>query len=538
MNNSSSADDESPAVSTPDTPAPRRRPRWWLAVLILLGGAIYIGLVWLATDVPTDERVFSTLNTIIVSSLLLVVWLLFLSRLTWKACFRLVGAVVCVSLVAGILFRVDGVSGDMVPAVRWRWAARPQQPPPLQVAPPAAATADVDALDLPQNAYPGFQGLERNATVTGVALATDWIAHPPQQLWKQPVGAGWSAFAIEGTYAITQEMRDDQEVVVAYDLLTGAVRWWHASESGTYQGVVAGDGPRATPTIHEDRVYALGSLGQLVSLGLDDGKPHWSVNIVEDNEATQDEVEFGRSCSPLVVDDLVIVTVGGPGRTVAAYDRHTGERVWRSGDDAIAYASPSLADWHGESCILVFSKNALTAFGARAGEVHWSFDWPTGLDVYNVAQPVLVDSNRVAIFTGFGVGGAMIEVPTQDGSATARELWRSRWLRPNLSNVIHHDGYLYGLDGGILVCLDAANGERKWKQGRYGHGQLLLINDVLLVQCETGEIALVAAQPDRHQEFARQEALSGKSWNHPAWAAPYLLLRNSDEAVCFRLSTR
>jgi outer membrane protein assembly factor BamB len=152
------------------------------------------------------------------------------------------------------------------------------------------------------------------------------------------------------------------------------------------------------------------------------------------------------------------------------------------------------------------------------------------------AQPVVVSSNRVFVSAGYSMGCLLLEVgPDAQGTWAATEVWRSRSLKTQFNNVAVRDGHLYGLDDGFLACVDVATGKRVWKDGRFGSGQSLLINDLVLLQAETGFVALAEAKPDGFTELGRLNALSAKTWNNPALAGPYLLVRNDQEAVCYLL---
>ena len=185
--------------------------------------------------------------------------------------------------------------------------------------------------------------------------------------------------------------------------------------------------------------------------------------------------------------------------------------------------------------ILIFNRGSVAAHDPATGEELWSYPWPEMQP--NVAQPLPLPGDRVLVSSGYGVGSKLLHVArnTAGGAFDVELLWESPRLKAKFTTIVLRDGYVYGLDDGVLVCLDPETGERRWKQGRYGHGQVLLVGDLLLVQTEEGEIALVEANPERHVELARIPVVSGRAWNTPALAGPYLLLRNDREAVCLEL---
>jgi outer membrane protein assembly factor BamB len=243
---------------------------------------------------------------------------------------------------------------------------------------------------------------------------------------------------------------------------------------------------------------------------------------------------YGVSASPLVLDGVVVVAAGGPdGGALVGYDAATGALRWSGGNGSPAYGSPRHAVLAGLPQILVMNGDAVAGHDPASGRVLWRQAWPPG---ENTAQPVILPGDRVFFSTGYGVGGKMFRVRWDGaGGAAADPLWESRGLKAKFTTVVHRDGFLYGLDDGILVCLDAETGERRWKRGRHGHGQILLVDDLLVVSGEDGSVALVEADPEAWRELGRFAAIEGKTWNHPALAGPLLLVRNAREAACYEL---
>jgi len=500
-----------------------RKIRWWPAAVILLLG---LGaLVWNATrgGVSGQERVMSGIPIGLLTGLLLVLWFVLLSRLPWRTRLLGFGALVLTAMVFVGLVRVRGVSGDLVPILEWRWA---QEPGAV-----VATGGDVDLSVSPED-YPQFLGPRRNATLPNVRLERDWDANPPRELWRHEVGAGWSSFAVVGEVAITQEQRGEDEAVVAYALKTGEPLWAH-TDPARFEKTIGGTGPRATPTIFEGRVYTVGATGLFNALDLATGKKLWSHDLMAEHGGTVPD--WGMAISPLVVGHRVVVGAGGPdGHSLVAYDRVDGTVVWSVGKDAVSYSSPLLVDRAGGRQIVLFHQGSVVGRDATDGAELWRQPWPPQQP--NVAQPLPLPDDRLLVSSGYGIGSTLFQLrATAVGGVDAEVVWKSPRLKLKFSQVVEHEGYLYGLDDGVLVCLDPATGERMWKRGRYGHGQILLVGDLLLVLTEGGELVLIDPNPEALTELHTLRVLDGKTWNTPALAGKILLVRNDREAAAYEL---
>lgn len=513
----------------------RRRWRWWMPATLLV---LAVGTIVFLQTGSDLEGPFRNMYTVFITEgtvLLLLVWYVFFTGLRWRSKFIRLGVVVVVLVGLGFAFgrtvRMDGsINGSGWPKLTWRWTPKPdagvQQ---LRVAPDAAV---VDLASGSEHDFPQFLGPERSGLVRGVQLARDWSVRVPRELWRQPVGVGWSSFAVVGSCAITQEQRGDSELTVCYDIDTGRPLWEHANPVRFSEGM-GGDGPRATPTIDGGRVYVLGATGVLDCLDGATGKAIWSRDVLKENDLPN--LIWGKSSSPLVVDDLVVVSGGDVKKaTLLAYKKETGEPAWQAGADKASYSSPLLATLAGVRQILSVNAGSVTGHDPADGHELWSFPWPG--EFAKASQPIVLDSDRVFISAGYGLGCSLLQLEAGEaGRMQVRELWHSPHMKTQFTSAVLRDGFAYGLDDGILACVDLATGERKWKGGRYGHGQVLLINDVILVQAESGEIALVAADAAGHNELGRFRALKSKTWNNPALAGGKLLVRNDREAACYEL---
>jgi outer membrane protein assembly factor BamB len=410
--------------------------------------------------------------------------------------------------------------------------------PAAPVVPPSATEAP--AVTTPVAAAPAgsvpywtdFRGPNRDGDYREVPVLADWPATGLTPLWKQPVGGGYASFVVARGRAFTIEQRGAQEVVAAYDVPTGREVWTNAW-AAEFRESMGGDGPRATPTWSDGKVYALGATGELRALDDATGKVIWRTNILSDSDARN--LDWGMAAAPLVVDDTVIVLPGGPdGRSIVGYDRATGKRAWSALGDKQAYCSPMLVTLKGVRQLLVVSATRMVGLVPGSGKVLWEYPFATYNGI-NAAQPVVIGDSRVFLSASYGAGSAMIELTGGGDHFSVREVWRNNRMKNRFSGSVLRDGVIYGLDEGILAAIDVETGELKWKGGRYGYGQVVLAGNNLIVLTEDGDLALVRANPNRHEEIARFPVLEGKTWNVPAISGGYLLVRNLAEMAAFDL---
>jgi outer membrane protein assembly factor BamB len=420
---------------------------------------------------------------------------------------------------------------------RSRAAAAPEAlPPATNAAPPAAPPSNPSVAEAKTESlaayWVDFRGPGRNGIYSQAPIRNDWPKGGLPRLWSQPVGGGYASFAVAGGVAFTIEQRRGQEVTAAYNLRTGKQLWVNSWDAN-FQESMGGDGPRATPVWHEGRVYTQGAEGELRALDAATGRTIWRKNILSENGARN--LEWGMSNSPLVVDDKLITLPGGsPGRSVVAYNLLTGERIWSALDDKASYTSPMVVTLAGKRQLLIVSAARAMGLDIATGALLWDFPWTTDYDI-NSAQPIVTEPNRFFISAGYGHGAALVEVAESGGKWSAREIWRNKRMKNKFNSSVLFDGHIYGLDEGILACINAATGEQKWKGGRYGYGQLLLAGNHLVISTERGEVVLVEARPDRHAELASFAAIDGKTWNYPVISDGLLLVRNTTEMACFRI---
>lgn len=533
-------------VVAPKVPAWRFH-RWWLPLGELTIAVIAQGILW---QVFAEDRTYSKMSVLFVWPAAIFgvfLWWLLLSRYRWRTRFGVLGALGVIGGVVAVLFRIDDADGDMVPiivcaapradVIAREYFAKQQQEglaaKPAELSPVAGTVWEVTDRD-----WPGYRGPLRDGIVRQSSLRRSWADKPPKELWRHPVGAGWSSFAVVADRAFTQEQRDGEEVVVCYAVETGEQVWVHQDEVRFDHAIpMGGAGPRATPQVDGTRLYTVGATGVLNCLEAPSGRPLWQRNILQDagGEQPAKNLEWGMSGSPLIVGDLVIVNPGGTaGKSVAAYNKLTGEPVWQQGTHVAGYGSPRLETLHGVEQVLIFSGDGIGGHRLTDGQELWFFPWENDPKV-NAAQPIVVGDDSVVFGCGYGVGSARIRLTPQDeGLWKVEQVWKTNRLKPKFNDFLLKDGFLYGLDDGILTCVDVETGKSKWKKGRYNYGQLLQIDDLILVLSEQGEVFLVPATPKAPEELASFKALpEGTTWNHPVLYRGKLLVRNGREAACF-----
>jgi outer membrane protein assembly factor BamB len=476
-----------------------------------------------------------------------------------SARFRRTSIVTAILLVfaAFTALRTDGIKGFGA-QLAWRWSpteedrllAQGDDPVPVVAAPsaaPSAVPSAAPAAETPaptvagpaapaaparEAEWPGFRGPRRDGVVRGVHISTDWSTSPPVEMWRRKVGPGWSSFSVDGNLVYTQEQRGQDEIVACYSLATGQPVWRHRDAARFWESN-GGAGPRATPTLSGGRVYALGATGILNALDARTGAVLWTRDAASDTKTKNPG--WGFTASPLVLGDLVIVATAG---TMAAFDAATGNPRWIGPKRRADYSSPHLATIDGIPQVLLLSGGHATSVTPADGKVLWEHELTAGA---RIIQPALTAEGDVLATNGeYGAGNGIRRIALTRGPSgwTSQERWSSTGLKPNFNDFVVHEGHAYGFDGSILASLDLADGTRKWKGGRYGNGQLVLLpeQDLLLVLSEEGELALVRATPDQHAELARFKAIEGKTWNHPVLVRHVLLVRNGEEMAAFRLA--
>lgn len=512
------------------------RARWYERLLGVVGLIAILVLVSIASDSSMRGPLVIVMTIPMAIAGFTIGLIVFGNKL---AISRTVIALAIAFVGAGVsaLTKTEGVWGNFAFDLDWRWnksseekflASRSKESVDPSVAKPKALS---DAFLQPE--WPGFRGPLQDGVQRGKTFSSDWLANPPKELWRVPIGPAWSSFAVAGKYLVTQEQRGEFEAVVCYDSETGKQVWAHETPSRFFEAL-GGLGPRATPTIAEGAIFAMGAEGWLVKLNATDGELLWKVDIRKAAEC--DPPMWGFSSSPLVHEGIVSVHAGGNGdKGIVAFDSVTGEPKWSAAAGKQSYASPQILTIQGQKLLTLLSDEGAHFYEPLTGKSVFNYSWPH--QGYRALQAQLVEANQMLIPTGLGAGTRLVELTKENDQWAGKEIWTSRFMKPDFNDLVVHKGFLYGFDSAIFACVDLKDGSQKWKGGRYGKGQVLLLadSDLLIVVSEKGELVLLRATPDAFVELTKINAMEGKTWNHPVIVGDRLYLRNAEEAICYQL---
>lgn len=504
------------------------------AWFVVAAGLVLLALVyWMHAQEMFVRAVLSQLAVILWLLIAAIWWVFFTGPIRWKTLRYGLAGLGALLVLAFLTLKWDGSADGANPfKFTWKWTPAPDAG--LELAPVAATlkpqeipTADPDLAD-----FPSFLGKNGDGSIPVPGLAENWSAQPPQELWRIRVGLGWSSFAVVGDRAVTQEQRGEMELVTCYAVKTGELQWSH-SQATRFSESMGGDGPRATPTIRDGVVYALGATGHLHALDLATGKALWTRDTLKDAESGN--IDWGKANSPLVVGDLVIVTAGlSPTTGLLAYRRDTGDLAWKSGRGPASYSTPRVLEIGGVRQIVAVLGDNVAGFDPVSGAEFWRFDWPGPFP--KVAQPLLLPPDQILVTSSYGIPSKLIAVKKTESGWSATAVWSKQQMKTKFGSSVLIGTHAYGLDEGKLIAMDATTGERVWKGDRFGYGQNLLVGkDKLLIQAESGDVVLVRVSPEGATELGRISPLHDKTWNAPALAGKYLLVRNDREAVALKL---
>ncbi|MEM6455252.1 MAG: PQQ-binding-like beta-propeller repeat protein [Acidobacteriota bacterium] len=515
--------------------------RLTLVLLALL--ALGVIAAHLLIENNDQNAVMLTIAAGLLAAPLILLWLLLSGPFSWRG-----RVAVLAVLLAGVwltprvlVFR--GWTGNLLPLIEWRSSG-----------PGDVVRADGSIVLDDDLRWPGFLGPARRGVSPGPALDPDWDASPPQLLWRRPVGSGWAGFAIAGNAAITLEqhaaegsndLARAEQRVVHYALDSGEIVWSHTLTGG-FTEALGGPGPRTTPAIADGRVYAADAVGRVVALDLASGDLVWQVDLFATYDAPVPQ--YAYASSPLLIDDpeqpgerLVVLAAGGPnGHLLVAHDADDGSPRWHGGDGRLGYASPILLTLAGVPQIVSFNAASVTGHDPASGRVLWTHPWTSGTPIASTPLALRghgLGNDTVLVSSGYGHGTSRLRLRrSPDGAMEVETLWHSRRMKAKFTNLVQYEGSVYGLDDGVFVCLDPETGERRWKRGRYGHGQTVRRGGHLLVQTEDGDVVLLDADPEAHRERGTLAALTSKTWNPLILVGDVLVVRNDREAAAYRLA--
>jgi outer membrane protein assembly factor BamB len=451
---------------------------------------------------------------------------------SWRASGRaaLVATLLLVAWVSFGLVRLEGVDGSFLPEFTWRW----EESTELPVA-STSASVPPDTWKVASIEWPAFRGPDGNSRASDFGAALNWQSAPPMERWRMPIGPGWSSFAFVSGRLFTQEQRGDQELVTCYDADSGSLIWQFA-HLDRFSDVVSGAGPRATPTYADGRLFTYGAKAVLSCLDAATGTRIWQRDLMKEVNAALPV--WGFANSPLVLGGVVIVYAGGDGNNgLVAYSASSGEPVWQIASHGMNFSSAQRVTLCKHDLVLFGDDSGLLALEPETGKIVWNYR-PSEWRGPAICQPQQISQTSLIVPLGDGVGLARLDVRIDGETWKVSEWWSSRKLRPSFNDFVFFENHCYGFDQNMFCCLDAETGKRKWKDGRYGFGQVILLPRVgqMIVTTEGGEAVLLSADPEQHRELGRVRVFEGKTWNHPVIVANRLFVRNGKEAVCLDLA--
>ncbi|HKV35866.1 MAG TPA: PQQ-binding-like beta-propeller repeat protein [Pyrinomonadaceae bacterium] len=375
--------------------------------------------------------------------------------------------------------------------------------------------------------WPQWRGPNRDGVSKETGLLKQWPADGPPLVWKAiGAGRGYSSFSVANGRLYTMGLRGDREFVVAFDVANGKEVW--ATPHGSAFRNDRGDGPRGTPTIDGDRLYALGGNGDLSCMDARTGKVVWSKNVLREFDGSN--ITWGISESPLVLGNKVLVNAGGKNASIVALNKESGAVIWKSQSDDAGYSSAIPLQVNGGTQVIFFTAQRALGLDANDGRLLWDYGRPAN-NVANVATPI-ARGNRVFISSDYGTGGGVVEIKA-DGKA--QEIYFTKDMRNHHSSSVLIGDYLYGFSSSVLTAMKFDTGEIAWRNRSVGKGSLVYADGNLYCLSEGGVVGLVEATPTEYREKGRfripQDSLP--TWAHPVVVGGRLYLRDQDTIYAF-----
>lgn len=517
---------------------------WWIffsrvSWLEGFGGLAFAIICGVATYFLCDKSMAIALQIWALpwAMIICVSWLMLSFFMPWSV--RRLGLLIALVSTCAVftLLRFEGATSEFKSKISYRWESTAEQKyvAALNAKPKTElVAAEVPKLVASDEDWTAFRGAKGLSIYDGPPISESWAPNPPKQLWKRPIGPGWGSFVVVGNYLITQEQRDDKEVVSAFRVDDGEPIWEFVDKA-RFEESIAGAGPRSTPLFKDGKLYVVGAKGNLHCLEAATGKKIWGTSIVAKKDVA--DPIWGYATSPILVGNVVITLPGTPNESaVTAFDAETGKPLWATGEGKHSYTSPELATICGVPQVVAFTSAGVMGIVPESGKVLWMHKWPT--DQYARCCQPYVDGDTILVSTWGDVGARKIKISKNGDKWNSEIVWEERKFNPYFNDMVVVDGNAYGYDDKLFCSVDLSTGKFNWTGGRYGGGQVLLLEKQkrLLVLTEQGEVALLEVNPTKRVELTRFKAIDGKTWNHPVVAHGKLFVRNGEEMACFDVS--
>ncbi|MGH9314382.1 MAG: PQQ-binding-like beta-propeller repeat protein [Vicinamibacterales bacterium] len=381
--------------------------------------------------------------------------------------------------------------------------------------------------------WPQWRGPRRDGVAAETGLLKTWPSEGPPLAWRASgAGNGYSSFAVAGGRLYTLGAKGPQEFVIAYEVASGKSLW--EAPIGPRLAQDRGDGPRGTPTIDGNRVYAIGGRGDLACVDLTTGKKIWGVSFPGTFSATIPN--WGYAESPLVAGDRVIVNAGGDDASIVAFEKVTGKVLWKSGNDRAAYSSAMLHEAGGVRQAIFFTATNALGVDVANGRILWTYNRANN-DTANVSTPV-VRGDRVFISSDYGTGGGLLQLSPSGGGA--KELYFTADMRTHHNTAVLVGDHMYGFSSSILTAMKFDDATVAWKNRSVGKGSLVAAEGQLYLFGENGVAGLADATPQAYRERGRFQIKSGNlpTWTHPVVSDGRLYLRDQDSIYAYDVKAR
>jgi outer membrane protein assembly factor BamB len=380
--------------------------------------------------------------------------------------------------------------------------------------------------------WPQWRGPNRDGVSAETGLLKDWPRGGPPLAWRASgAGEGYSSMAVSQGKLYTLGARGDTEYLVAYDATSGK-RLWETLHGRRFSND-RGDGPRATPTVEGNLIYAFGASGDLSVVEAGTGKTVWTVNVLKQFRGSN--IQWGLSESPLVLSDRIVVNAGG---TIVALKKSDGSLIWRTSGDEAGYSSPVLHKAGDISEAIFFTSSRALGVDVATGKSLWSYTQVAN-DTANIATPI-VRGNHVFLSSGYGTGSALLELTPASGGIRAREVYFTRKMKNHHATSVLIGDYLYGFDDAILTAMKFDTGDVAWQNRSVGKGSLVFADDRLYLFSENGVVGLAEAAPSGYREHGRFELQTGRlpTWSHPIVSGGKLFLRDQDTIYAYNIRAK